>query len=364
MNGARLFTLSLAIVLFCGGCGYGEEAKTPAEPEFQPEIVALPADPSDYAPIPKYEAMQIPAENPLTPEKVSLGRQLYYDKRLSGDGSRSCYSCHVCEKGLTDGQATATGAFGKKLTRSAPTMWNVGYHSELYWDGRSKGLEAQALAAWKGANMGAGKPEEIVAKLNSIKGYRDQFQKVYQQDATPENVAKSLAAYMRTIVSRDTRWDKWQAGDNSAVSDAARRGFDAFKKAKCDNCHSGVLLTDLQYHNVGIGMDVPEPDPGRFKVTNVEKDKGAFKTPTLRDISNSAPYFHNGSAATLEEAVDIVLGGGKPNPYLDRANLKKARLTAAEKQDLIEFLKSLDQPCEFKEPALPPEPLPQTTAGK
>lgn len=352
MNATRRILPLLAGLWVSPGCYKAPEK--PAVAEFQPEILPLPSDPADYAPLARYEAMHIPEDNPLTAEKAALGRQLYYDKRLSGDGVRSCYSCHVCEKGLTDGRAKAIGAFEKQLTRGAPTMWNIGYHSEFYWDGRAKTLEAQALAAWKGANMGAN-PDQIVAKLNTLKGYQDQFQKVFNSDAAPESVAKALAAYMRTLVGGNTPWDRRQAGDESAVTEEAKRGWQVFQKAKCDNCHSGLLLTDLQYHNVGIGMDAAEPDLGRYNASKVEKDKGAFKTPTLRDIGDSAPYFHDGSAATLEEAVETILGGGQANPYLDRVNLKKVRLTDQEKKDLIAFLKSLDEPCDFPEPKLPPE---------
>src|SRR5437667_9481775 len=137
----------------------------------------------------RYEAMESPADNPLTPEKAALGRQLFFDKRLSGDESRSCYSCHVCEKGLTDGLAKAIGAFGKQLPRSSPTLWNIGYHKEYYWDGRSQSLEKQALTAWTGANMGA-KADEIAAKLNALQGYRAQFQKVFDSGATPDSIVK------------------------------------------------------------------------------------------------------------------------------------------------------------------------------
>ena len=198
--------------------------------------------------------------------------------------------------------------------------------------------------------MGAN-PEEIVAKLNSIRGYRDQFQSVFNQQATPENVSQALASYMRTFVSNSTPWDRWQQGGESAVSEAAKRGYEVFKKAECTNCHDGVLFTDLQYHNVGIGMDAVEPDLGRYKVTQNEKDRGAFKTPTLRDVRQSAPYFHDGSVATLEEAVDIMVEGGQENPYLDGTNLKKADLSTEEKKELVAFLKSLEQPCGLYEPA-------------
>jgi cytochrome c peroxidase len=313
---------------------------------FQPEILPLPQQ------LTTYEAMTIPADNPLTPEKAALGRQLFFDERLSGDGSRSCYSCHVCEKGLTDGLAKAVGAFGKQLPRSSPTLWNIGYHKEFYWDGRSPSLEKQALAAWTGGNMGA-KPDEIVAKINALEGYHSQFHKVFGGDATSDNIVKALAAFERTIISGSTAWDRAKAGEQSALNESATRGWNIFQAIKCTNCHDGVLLTDQQYHNVGIGMDQKEPDVGRFKVTNKPEDTGGFKTPTLRDIAKSAPYFHDGSAATLEAAVDIMLGGGKPNQYLDKKNLQKHDLLPDQKADLLNFLKSLNVDCTLKKPPLP-----------
>ncbi len=323
--------------------------------DFRPQVLPLPADPADYAPLAGFQAMDIPADNPLTPEKAALGRQLYHDPRLSGDGQLACYSCHVCEHGLTDGKALGQGAFGKPLTRSAPSMWNIGYHWALYWDGRAASLEKQSLAAWKGANMGAAEPQKIVDRLNAIPGYRAQFEAVFGGPASVDSVPQALAAHMRTIVGGHTPWDRWQAGDPSAVSAAAKLGWDVFQRVGCKECHTGVLLTDMQFHNVGIGMANAEPDVGRFKVSNEEKDKGAFKTPTLRDIGDSAPYFHDGSAPTLEDAVDLMLAGGKPNPWLSADKLKPAQVTAAERAALLEFLKSLDERCEVQAPELPPE---------
>jgi len=298
--------------------------------------------------------MSIPADNPLTPDKVALGRQLFFDERLSIDGSKSCYSCHVCEHGLTDGLPKAIGAGNKQLPRSSPTLWNIGYHKQFYWDGRSDSLEAQAMAAWKGGNMGVGeKTGEIVAKINALQGYKAQFQKVFQSDATPENMMKAISAYERTIISGDTAWDRWKAGDNTAISMSAYRGWNIFQAIKCNNCHDGVLFTDQQYHNIGIGMDQNEPDPGRGKVTNKPEDTGAFKTPTLRDIARSAPYFHDGSAKTLEEAVDIMLAGGKENQYLDKKNLQAHKILPEQREDLLNFLRSLSVDCKLSKPPLP-----------
>jgi cytochrome c peroxidase len=349
MNTRKLFfvlgpCLVLAAVILSGGCNTNVKENTGV---FTPEIKPLPPQ------LTTYEAMTIPADNPLTPEKVALGRQLFFDERLSVDGSKSCYSCHVCEKGLTDGLAKAVGAGNKQLPRSSPTLWNIGYHKEFYWDGRSGSLEKQALAAWTGANMGA-KADEIVVKLNALEGYKSQFQKVFQSDATPDNVVKAIAAFERTIISGNTPWDRWKAGDNNAISQSAWRGWNIFQSIECTNCHDGVLFTDQQYHNVGIGMDQKEPDVGRFKVTNEPEDMGAFKTPTLRDIAKSAPYFHDGSAKTLEEAVDIMLAGGKPNEHLDKKNLKPHKPLPEQREDVLNFLRSLTvDDCNLTKPALP-----------
>jgi len=346
-----LSTLVLALATLAAALiGCKTEAPKPVAVE---EKVAWPE-------IKGYAEMAIPADNPMTTAKVNLGKQLFYDKRLSGDGSRSCYSCHLKENGLTDGKPTAIGAYEAKLPRASPTLWNIGYHKEFYWDGRSKSLEEQALAAWRGGNMGAtgkdGRPslEDICGKLTQIAGYKEQFQKVFGGPATPQNVARAISAFERTIVSDKAAWIRFRSGDESAFSEEAKRGWKIFsEKAKCTNCHDGLLLTDLQYHNVGTGMDKPKPDVGRFTVTKVEKDTGAFKTPTLLDIAKSAPYFHDGSVATLEQATDLMLAGGKKNKHLDVTNLKPVKLTKQERADLLAFLKVLSVDYTVMEPSLP-----------
>ena len=343
-----LLTLSLLLV-HCGG---------EQEPPDQPQAAAWPE-------IAGYEEMVVPADNPMTEAKVALGKQLYYDQRLSGDGNRSCYGCHLKEHGLTDGRPTALGAFDKQLTRAAPTMWNVGYYDALYWDGRSTALEKQVQGAWSGGNMGAsgndGAPsmDDICATLNEISGYAEQFQDVFGGPATPDNVAYAVAAFMRTIVTttENSSYIAFQNGDEAALTDQEKRGWTIFsEKAKCTNCHDGRLLADKQYHNVGIGMDAENPDVGRSKVSEDEQDTGAFKTPSLFDISKSAPYFHDGSVATLEEAVDLMLSGGKENEWLDEENLadaKNANLSDDEKADLLAFLNALDVDYTIEEPTLP-----------
>lgn len=319
---------------------------------FETPWLELPADPAAYDPIERFEAMPLPEGNPLTWEKASLGWQLYYDTRLSGDGKRSCYSCHTCENGLTDGRATALGAFDKPLSRSAPTMWNVGYYSNLYWDGRATSLEAQANGAWTGGNMGASNSQSIVDALNEIEDYRRQFESVFGEPASVKNVPKALAAYMRTIISDNTRFDRWQKGDEDVIGIAAKRGWKLFQEFGCVECHAGVLFTDQQFHNVGIGMDAETPDVGRFKISKQPQDIGAFKTPTLRDVSQSAPYFHNGSVATLADAVRLMAEGGLPNARLS-AKLKPQQISDAQVSDLVAFLEALDEPCGLRAPPLP-----------
>jgi cytochrome c peroxidase len=287
-SATRSILLLGVIVLVAGFVGCSSEAPPPPE---APAKVEAPGFPQ----LEGYAPMEVPADNPMTAEKVALGKQLYYDKRLSGDGQRSCYGCHLKENGLTDGKPVAIGAFDKVLTRSSPTMWNVGYHSAWYWDGRAATLEAQVKGAWSGPNMGAsgnaGAPnmEAVCASLDAIPGYHDQFQKVFGGACTPDNVAQAVASFMRTIVSTNAAWVRFRGGDTAAFSEEAQRGWTIFsEKAKCTNCHDGLLLTDLQYHNTGIGMDAANPDPGRAKVSGNQQDTGAFKTPTLLDISNQA----------------------------------------------------------------------------
>ena len=348
----RLLGLFLMVSLM-PQCGPTEASKAASR---SPEEFELPADPGRYQPLAGFGTMDMPVDNPLTLAKAKLGRQLFFDARLSGDGSRSCYSCHLNEHGLSDNRPTAIGAYEKVLTRNSPTLWNIGFHTFYYWDGRKDTLEGQAFAAWKGGNMGAGEDiPRILEAVNGVAAYQAQFQEIFGGPATADNVPQALAAYMRTIIGGNTAYDRWKAGDESAVSDAAKRGYDVFQKAKCDECHAGVLFTDLVFHNVGIGFDPSTgefADVGRNKVTGEDKDLGAIKTPTLRDVVDSGPYFHDGSVASLEAAVRVMVVGGIPNPHTDE-KLKKAELTEAEIGDLIEFLRSLDEEGELSEPSVP-----------
>lgn len=325
-------------------------AMVSAPPPLPPMPAAAPLKPPPE-PLP---AAKVPADNPLTAEAAALGKQLFFDKRLSKDGSASCETCHVPEKGWTDGKEFSTKVGGGVNTRHSPTLYNASYNELLYWDGRSPTLEKQIEAAWKG-QMGAD-PATIAAAIAKIPLYEVQFKTIYKRDVNPEDIVKAIASFVRTIDSGDSPWDRYEKGDKKAVGEDVVRGWELFRnKAGCAACHVPPMFTDASFHDVGIGFDKPKPDLGRGGPTKDEKLNGAFKTPTLRSVTTHPPYFHDGRAATLEEAVDYMLSGGikDKNPNLD-PQLKKVKLSAKEKADLLAFVKALEPaPVPFVRPKLP-----------
>lgn len=282
--------------------------------------------------------MKVPADNPLTEAKVELGKQLYFDPRLSNDDTISCASCHDPEKGWSNADAFATGVRGQTGGRSAPSIVNSGYHYFQFWDGRAKNVEGQALGPIQNPIEMDLTLEALVAKLNKIDGYRDQFQDVFGTDVTADNIAKAIGAFERTVLAGDAPYDRYKAGDQSALSDAAQRGMKLFfGKANCSACHSPPLFSDGGFHNIGVGIYNQEPDIGRQSQTNLLGDRGSFKTPGLRDIARSAPYMHDGSEKTLAEVVEYYNQGATPNPQLDE-EIFPLKLSDQEKQDLATFL--------------------------
>ena len=310
--------------------------------------------------------MNVPADNPITPEKVALGKQLFFDKRLSKTGMMSCETCHLPEMGWTDGKVLSTRFDGTVNTRHTPTLYNVGYYNQWYWDGRAATLEAQVTAAWRG-QMG-GDPDAMATTLNGVEGYKTAFQTAFGGPATGANISQALATFVRTLKSENSPWDRYERGDKSAVSQEVVEGFDVFSntdKANCTLCHLPPLYSDALFHNIGVGYDKPTPDPGRGKIladaataantTNPEAAKlmGAFKTTTMRSVSESAPYFHDGSAATLEAAVDFVLKGGIANPNRDE-KLQPRQISAEDRTKLLAFIRALTpEPTPFERPQIP-----------
>jgi cytochrome c peroxidase len=283
--------------------------------------------------------LSIPQDNPHSAAKVELGKQLFFDPRVSGDNTVSCATCHDPAKGWSNGEAVATGIRGLKGGRSAPTIINAGFQDFQFWDGRALKLEGQALGPIQNPIEMDMKLAPLVEKLNAIAGYRQQFQAIYGTDATEENIAKSIAAFERTILSGDAPYDRFKAGDKTALSEAAQRGMHVFfNKAHCSACHQGPNFSDGAFHNLGVGIDDPQPDVGRQAETSLLGDRGSFKTPTLREIARTAPYMHDGRLKTLEDVVEYYVKGGTPNPQLDE-EIFPLKLTQKDKADLVVFLK-------------------------
>ncbi len=311
----------------------------------------------------------IPADNPPTAETVALGRRLYYDTALSVDNSVSCASCHSPQSGFCDGRPVSTGVRGQKGARNAPTVINAAYYTTQFWDGRAPSLEQQAGGPMANPIEMGHTLQGVEQKLNANASYRADFKKAFGSDViTIEMVEKAIASFERTIVSGNSPFDRYMyGGDNKALSASAKRGLEVFrnpKKGNCAVCHTiednYALFTDNKFHNLGVGAklgmtgEVELADLGRFKVTNVDADKGAFKTPSLRNIALTAPYMHDGSDKNLKEVIDFYIGAGNSNPYRDKEIHSLDFLTGQERADLQEFLKSLtgDMPPNVGPPTL------------
>lgn len=305
-----------------------------------------------------------PEDNPYSPEKAELGWLLYFDKRLSADQTVSCASCHDPKKAFTDGAAVSTGISGLKGGRSAPTVINRAYSTLQFWDGRANSLEEQAKGPianpveMTNLKDAAAAHKGIVDNLKKVPGYVERFQNVFgTKDFNIDHVAKAIATFERTIYSGNSPFDRHRAGDANAMTPEQVRGKDIFfKKAACDACHIGFNFSDGSYANIGIGMNKPQPDLGRYLVTRRDEERGAFKVPTLREIEHTAPYMHDGSLRTLEEVVEHYNQGGIKNPYLDQ-RMKPLNLTDQEKKDLVAFLKALSG--EGWQQVQPPAELPR-----
>ncbi len=298
----------------------------------------------------------IPADNPQTAAKVALGAQLYFDGRLSADNTISCATCHDPSTGWANHHATDTGIKGQVGGRNSGTILDAGYMQFQFWDGRAASLEEQAVGPIQNPIEMGETLDNVVGKLNAIPGYRSQFVAVFGTDATAGNIAKAIAAFERTVVTGPSPYDRYMAGEATALSPAAQRGFAVFSgKGRCVLCHGGPMLSDQSFHNLGVGMHAATPDIGREAVTKNPADRGRFKTPTLRNIALTAPYLHDGSAQTLDEVVTLYNRGGDPDANLDPL-MQPLGLTDAEQADLKAFLEALTGTLPvIAKPALPPD---------
>jgi cytochrome c peroxidase len=332
--------------------------------------------PADIGPLPP---APVPEDNPLTPEKVELGKLLFFDARLSADGSLACVSCHLPDQGWATHTPLSPAYPTNMERRLSPTLINVAYNKTLLWDGRAGALEKQALGPIQNPLHMNQNLDLLVEKLRAIPDYAKRFQDVFGTLVTSESLGKALAAFERTLVTRNAPFDRYLGGDQQAMSESALRGMELFKgKARCILCHNGPNFTDSQFHNLGVPaapllehplvqaslrfdakrMNVSEYDQvtedlGRYLVTKEDRDKGAFKTPTLRNVTQRDPYMHNGIFQALEDILDFYDGGGGAVPGKSPL-IQALGLTMQDKRDLLAFLQSLTGEISSQPSAVPP----------
>lgn len=287
--------------------------------------------------------LAVPPENPLTARKSELGRRLFFDKRLSADGSVSCAVCHEPERAFTDSRRVAVGAFGRIGTRRVPKLVNRGFGTSFFWDGSAPTLEEQVFKPILNPLEMALSEGEAVRRVRQDDTYLEAFERAFGGPPSRQTVSYALASYVRTIRSGDSAYDRYQAGDAAALTIGQVRGLRLFRgKANCVVCHLGPNFTDEGFHNTGAGWTgTPPQDLGRSEITGRDGDAGKFKTPTLREAAKTAPYMHDGSIASLRDVIDFYDDGGTENPYLD-PEIVPLGLTEAEKGDLEEFLEALN----------------------
>lgn len=288
-----------------------------------------------------------PADNPYTPEKAELGRLLYFDTRLSTDGTISCASCHAPSEVFSDRRPLSIGIKGQVGSRHSMTIINSAYQPILFWDGRAKTLEEQCKGPLSN-------PKEMTLfndpheahwhcheRVKNIPGYRKLFKQVFGNDiCSIDEIAQAIATFERTVLSGNSPYDRYIKGDVTAMTPEEVHGYQLFSSKGCMDCHHGTSFSNGAFENIGVGMDVPNPDLGRYMITQNEKDWGAFKTPILREVANRHPYMHDGSLKTLEEVIDYYDRGGIPNKNLHPL-MQPLHLKPEEKKALISFLKAL-----------------------
>jgi cytochrome c peroxidase len=294
----------------------------------------------------------IPPDNPPTAETIRLGRRLFYDPRLSVDNTISCASCHNPDLAFSDGKQLAQGVRQQKGRRNAPSLLNAAYRSDFFWDGRSHSLEAQAREPVQNPLEMAHTLQGVVDRLAALPDYRAAFQEAFGPGPlTYEEVAKALASFERTLLCANSPFDRYYYGhDPSALSESAKRGLEVFlnpAEGNCATCHSisekYALFTDNKFHNDSVGPTGDNDDPvdlGHYLVTKLEADKGAFRTPSLRNVGLTAPYFHDGSRSALQDVIGFYIRGGNPVRYR-ATEIQSIWLSGQDRADLQTFLESL-----------------------
>ncbi|HXE62437.1 MAG TPA: cytochrome c peroxidase [Bryobacteraceae bacterium] len=332
-----LAAISMALLVACG-----QKVQEQAKPIGTPVSIQSPLG---LPPVP------IPENNPPTEDTIALGRMLYYDSHLSATDTISCANCHNPTLYFTDGRPVSQGVNGKKGTRNAPTVLNAAFNPVQFWDGRATSLEDQAGGPIQNPVEMDMPHNQMEAKMGKITNYQGAFNKAFGKGPiTLQKVEMAVASFERTLLSGNSPFDRYQyGGDKNALSPSAIRGLALFKdknKGNCVTCHTieekFALFSDGKFHNLGTGLDDEGnlKDQGRYNETHLDADRGAFRTPTLRNVAKTAPYMHDGSEKTLKDVVDFYVGGGSSNPHLDK-EIKELKLDGTERADLVAFLESL-----------------------
>jgi cytochrome c peroxidase len=332
--------MSLLIVLLLAGWGIrlnGSDEKPP------PPITQLNAQvlgPQRLGPLP---AVVMPPNNPQSSAKIMLGKQLYFDTRLSKDNTISCATCHDPALGWSDKGPTSKGIAGQMGGRRSPPVSNSAYNPLQFWDGRSPSLEDQAKGPIQNPIEMGNTHQAMIRTVADIPGYVEEFRRVFGEGPiTVQQVADAIAAFERTVVTTDSKFDRYARGDHAALTKLEKQGLEVFNgKGHCSACHWGANFSDGRFHNLGVpAADPKNPDQGRYAVTKNPADMGAFKTPTMRDASLRAPYLHDGSEKTLESVIDFYNRGAGKDANLDPLMVPLG-LTRLEKKALVAFIKAL-----------------------
>ena len=347
MNFTRLLPLLLIVLIALTGCS-GEEKDGGGEAAAPAWEAANPIQPLPEIPL-GINASFDQLEVPPTPERVRLGRWLFFENRMSADNTIACSTCHQPQHGFSEPTPVSTGIDGQKGGRKAPPVINVAWsiYPHMFWDGRAESVEAQAKGPITNPiEMGMADHDVVVTKLAAIPGYGPYFEEAFgDPEITIDRVAHALADYERTRLSGNSPYDRWRAGDESAVGDDVKLGHELFfNKAKCNQCHLGDNFTDSSFHNLGVGWNAKTnemADIGRFEISGEEQDKGAFKTPGLREVTKHAPNMHDGSVATLRETVELYNRGGDKNPWLS-PKIEALDLTDEEVDAIVAMMQALD----------------------
>lgn len=339
MRKMGLGILFIFVLSFLAACGAKEDTAAPADNNGSEPAKEEAIDKELEEAKAKFEPLgeiPVPADNPMTEEKIELGKTLYFDPRLSGNNVQSCMSCHAPGAGYGDGMAKFIGFEGFNGPRNSPTIINSGYYPTNFWDGRAGSLEEQALGPIQAEGEMNQNLDELVIELNGVPTYVERFNTVFNDQISADNIVKAIAAFERTITIADTAFDRYLQGEEDAISADAKDGMKLFAgKAGCISCHAGPLLSDYNYHNLGMSGD-----DGRFAVTGNEDDKGKFRTPGLRGVAHTSPYMHDGSLETLEDVISYYNEGG--GDHVNKSvQMKPLNLTDKEINALVAFLESM-----------------------